>query len=99
MRSMCSMKCLYAFLLILVSIWTGNGVRQLVFVRNTAMEIVAGTVCCFDADFQKVANWADKLLLCNVLHKAILVRRSFRTCSGRTEDTVVLVEAVCRSQA
>ena len=93
------MKCLYAFLLILESIWTGTDAHWLAMIGNIIMKIFDGIICCFDAEFYEVANLADRLLLCNVLKKGILVRRSFQTCYGRTEDTVVLVEAVCRSQA
>ena len=68
-------------------------------IGNIIMKIFDGIICCFDSEFYEVANWADRLLLCNVLKKGVLVHRSFRTRYGRTEDTVVLMEAVCRSQA
>ena len=61
------MKCPRVVLSILLSIQAGNDPRQLLTVRNVVMEASAGAILCVEADFHKVANWADRHLLCNVL--------------------------------
>ena len=92
---MCSMKCPRVFLLILLSIQAGNDSRQLLTVRNVVMEASAGVILCVEANFHKVANWADRRLLCNVLHMGVLVRRPLGIDSGRTEPTVETLGTPC----
>ena len=72
---------------ILLSIQAGNDPRQLLTVRNAVMEASVGTILCVEVDFHKVANWADRHLLCNVLHMGVLVRRTLGTKTGRTAST------------
>ena len=82
--SKCSMKCLDAFLLISLSIQAGTDFFQLALVKNTAMKMLARTVCWFDAEFKKSPFGSTGLYYANELALGVLVRRMLGTKIGRT---------------
>ena len=64
-------------------------------IGNTVMKVFEVIICYFDAEFYEVANWGNRLPLCNVLHMGVLVRRTLGIYSGRTELTVETLETLC----